>query len=153
MPSRLFFEIGGTPNPSAFASVSQTFDGWCYSLQGCGCLPPEARITDGQWALPLNTCCPCLLILYQWLCKRCTPIIHTDEQAVYSISELKAWASLVGLRGLHFEYSDELIQCRNLHNAIQWPEMSRSTSSQEKINLSNQKYELALELTMLCVGV
>lgn len=60
--------------------------------EGCGCLPPEARITDGQWALPLNTRCPwlvCLLILYQWLCKRCTPIIHTDEQAVYSILELQ----------------------------------------------------------------
>lgn len=26
--------------------------------KGCGCLPPEARITDGQWALPLNTHCP-----------------------------------------------------------------------------------------------
>lgn len=26
--------------------------------EGCGCLPPEARITDGQWALPLNTRCP-----------------------------------------------------------------------------------------------
>lgn len=50
--------------------------------KGCGCLPPEARITDGQWALPLNICCPwlvCLLTLYQWLCKICIAIIHTDE--------------------------------------------------------------------------
>ena len=90
MPSRLFFEIGSTPNAPASLSVSQTFDGWCYSSQGCGCLPPEARITDGQWALPLNTGCPwlvCLLILYQWLCKRCTPIIHTDEKAIHSVWE------------------------------------------------------------------
>lgn len=26
--------------------------------EGCGCLPPAARITDGQWVLPLNTRCP-----------------------------------------------------------------------------------------------
>lgn len=68
--------------------------------KGCGCLPPEARITDGWWVLPLNTRCPwlvCLLILYQWLCKRCTAIIHTDEQAVHSILELRAaWASNMG---------------------------------------------------------
>lgn len=57
--------------------------------KGCGCLPPKARITDGQWVLPLNTRCPwlvCPLILYQWLCKRCAAIIHTDEWAAYSIT-------------------------------------------------------------------
>lgn len=101
--------------------------------EGCGCLSPEARITDGQWVLPLNTRCPCLLILYQWLCKRCTPIIHTDEQAVYSISELQRGPlTLVALRGLCSECADELIQRGSSHNVILWPDVSRRSTSQEK---------------------
>lgn len=71
------------------------------SRKGCGCRRPEARITDRRWALPLNSRCPWLvrlLILYQWLCKRCTPIIHTDERAPDSILELQrgllTWVAL-----------------------------------------------------------
>lgn len=108
--------------------------------EGCGCLPPEARITDGQWALTLNTRCPwlvCLLILYQWLCKRCTPIIHTDEHPLYSILELQCRPlTWVTQKRLCCKCCDELIQCQkspqHQYNTIIWRELSMRSGSQEK---------------------
>ena len=106
--------------------------------KGCGRLPPEARITDGQWALPLNAHWPWLeylLILYQWLCKRCTPIILTDERLYiqyqnYSVGLLSVWHRV----GPCFEHGDELIECWSLLGATTWPVMSRWSSSQEKMH-------------------
>lgn len=56
---RWFFEIGQLPNtlPSSSPCHQLLMDDATH--KGCGCLPPEARITDGR--SPLDTWCPWLV--------------------------------------------------------------------------------------------